>query len=384
MYPSQERRVHVTFAVVEILYELTNLENSIFVIMETNGIELGFLEKTDDNGWLNNRYFPNKVGGKPAWLHLGDLPDQEKLICQKCAKPKSFLLQLYVPFGDDYNFHRMLYVFVCRSETCHVPNNASVLTVLRSQLPLKNEFFASEPPIESGKPLPSILPKEHKLCLVCGCKSSIKCNCCDLGYYCCLLHRDLHSKVHMSTCSKTSTIDRLSIVEFDEWEIVKESINEDEEDIKKANVLEEEKIDHELEKLSMSDKAGIFQNIPDSELEKYSANSELIDDKFFCKFRKECNKEPEQIIRYKRNGTPLWIADVEKTVASHLKEIPKCEYCGGNRSFEFQIMPQLLHYLNDDSMDWGVIAVYTCSKSCPLPSGVGYVEEFVIKQNVTV
>ncbi|KAI9582731.1 hypothetical protein GQX74_011948 [Glossina fuscipes] len=286
--------------------------------MEANeiGIELGFLEKID-GGWLSNRYFPNKVGGKPAWLHLDDLPAQEKMICKKCEKPKAFLLQ------------------------------------------------------------PAILPKEHKLCLACGCKSSVKCDYCE-GYYCSFVHRDLHKPV----CSKIGGIescDRLSIVEFDEWEIVKDSMN-DEEDITEPHAVEEQKFSKAIEELSKSCKTLTFQNLPDSDLEKYAANSELMDDKFFFKFRKECNKEPEQIIRYKRNGLPLWITDVQKTVASQLKEIPLCEYCGGERKFEFQIMPQLLNYLNDDGIDWGTLAIYTCSRSCPLP--VGYAEEFVIKQDI--
>ena len=32
------------------------------------------------------------------------------------------------------------------------------------------------------------------------------------------------------------------------------------------------------------------------------------------------------------------------------QNVPKCESCGGERQFEFQIMPQLLHYLNVDDL----------------------------------
>lgn len=32
------------------------------------------------------------------------------------------------------------------------------------------------------------------------------------------------------------------------------------------------------------------------------------------------------------------------------ENIPKCESCGGERQFEFQIMPQLLHYLKVDDL----------------------------------
>lgn len=48
-------------------------------------------------------------------------------------------------------------------------------------------------------------------------------------------------------------------------------------------------------------------------------------------------------------------------------------------------MPQLLSYLKADrlgrSVDWGVLAVFTCAKSCG--RGTGYTEEFVWKQDVS-
>lgn len=44
-----------------------------------------------------------------------------------------------------------------------------------------------------------------------------------------------------------------------------------------------------------------------------------------------------------------------------------------------QVMPQLLNYLKADrlgrSVDWGILAVFTCAESCSL--GTGYTEEFV-------
>ena len=79
-------------------------------------------------------------------------------------------------------------------------------------------------------------------------------------------------------------------------------------------------------------------------------------------------------------------------------EIPNCPHCNGPRKFEFQVMPQLLYYLNVDKdtkitqqaqlaskignindaptppqvfennklmdIDWGAIDVYTCTNSC--------------------
>lgn len=69
-------------------------------------------------------------------------------------------------------------------------------------------------------------------------------------------------------------------------------------------------------------------------------------------------------------------------------DIPKCERCGEERKFEFQVMPQLINHLGVEpedglSPDWGIIAVYSCSKSCNSGGSGGdgsdsaYVEEFV-------
>ena len=69
-------------------------------------------------------------------------------------------------------------------------------------------------------------------------------------------------------------------------------------------------------------------------------------------------------------------------------QVPKC-ICGSNRYFEFQLMPSVLHVLKCDDhahksctshenyggMNWGVLAVYSCSQSCSQS-----IEEFVVVQ----
>ena len=60
----------------------------------------------------------------------------------------------------------------------------------------------------------------------------------------------------------------------------------------------------------------------------------------------------EQCLRYLRwpdrnleldTNTPLWIRSDYQP-----EKIPDCPYCGAERKFEFQIMPQMLHYLLKD------------------------------------
>lgn len=69
-------------------------------------------------------------------------------------------------------------------------------------------------------------------------------------------------------------------------------------------------------------------------------------------------REPSQVLRYDRGGKPLWFRERSK------RKIPKCAACGAPSRFEFQIMPQLVHFLRHDKLDFGLIAVFTCQDSC--------------------
>ena len=91
------------------------------------------------------------------------------------------------------------------------------------------------------------------------------------------------------------------------------------------------------------------------------------------------------IFRYQRKAEPLWISTQNVPQES---DIPDCPYCGSKRVFEFQIMPQLLHELKLDSqgsldqasVDWGILAIYTCEQSCD--QGPAYKQEFIWKQMI--
>lgn len=56
-------------------------------------VDLGFLEKQD--AWLlTNKFFPSKVGGRPAWLELENLPSAVELKCTECYGELTFLCQV--------------------------------------------------------------------------------------------------------------------------------------------------------------------------------------------------------------------------------------------------------------------------------------------------
>lgn len=102
-------------------------------------------------------------------------------------------------------------------------------------------------------------------------------------------------------------------------------------------------------------------------------------DKAFNKFKKRIAYQPEQILRYDKDGEPLWVSG-ESTIKK--ADVPSCPQCGGPRSFEFQIMPQLLNDLGNETIDWGTLAVYTCKKSCS--DGPAYKKEFIWQQDFKV
>jgi len=112
---------------------------------------------------------------------------------------------------------------------------------------------------------------------------------------------------------------------------------------------------------------------------------------------------PEQCLRYSSpwsNDAILWTSSHGKL--NNFDDVPPCKNCGGKRVFEFQVMPQLLHYLkvdeniqkgdllkglkeNDDgtaaaggAVDFGTVCVFTCEKSCG--GADGYQEEWAWRQ----
>jgi pre-rRNA-processing protein TSR4 len=98
------------------------------------------------------------------------------------------------------------------------------------------------------------------------------------------------------------------------------------------------------------------------ELETFCGGAQ---DKAFRQFHKRVRQNVEQMLRYNRGGTPLLISN--KNVPS-AQSIARCK-CGAARTFEFQIMPQILNSLNQqetltEGLDFGTILIFTCSRNC--------------------
>mmetsp|Transcript_1043 Transcript_1043/g.2033 ORF Transcript_1043/g.2033 Transcript_1043/m.2033 type:complete len:465 (-) Transcript_1043:39-1433(-) len=429
---------------------------------DVSGTLLGFAE--DPNRPLLSRYFPSKIGGKPAWLNLRNIPPAPK--CAKCGQILSFLIQVYAPRseeqgGGDETFHRTLFVFVCRKASCLA--TAGSVRVLRSQLPRVNNFYSSEPPPPPSKEddalseedkakLESMPFKGVNLCRVCGVKSAERCGRCHMAYYCCRQHQTAHWKAdHKYTCTpvnangdkadageakakgraarrtRQKAWDRLKAMVFPEYELViEEELQADIEDYSKEKKLLD-KYEETQSSMSKSERdkedqafrtdkglTGAFEGVDAAAVRQAIAKGKNkgktsdkkaatpdAPDRSFDRFQALTRANPEQVVRYSPSiaaptkghdvpvplaptkpkpgtpgGGPLWIC--EKGQIDE-KTVPKCASCGRKRSFEFQIMPQLLNFLKidpseQDSLDYGIIAVYTCNRSCG-DGGKEYFEE---------
>ncbi|XP_075720479.1 programmed cell death protein 2 isoform X2 [Rhinoderma darwinii] len=296
--------------------------------------ELGFLQECQL--WrLRSPHFPSKVGGRPAWLGEVGVPGPENLQCGVCMKPLAFLLQVYAPCTG--SFHRTIFLFTCRDPVCHRVAENRCYKVFRNQLPRKNDTYSYGPPPDSPPPhgeqhISFQLKCGLRLCRVCGCLGPKSCSRCHKVSYCDRLHQLMDWKSqHKELCGQEfeSSMDDLKL-------------NED-----------------ELTAL---------------------AKHENEEDKAFSRFKKQISIEPDQVLRYCKGGEPLWIS-LQYVPAEN--DILNCE-CGAKRAFEFQVMPQLLNHLKVDSLqksiDWGVLAVYTCSANCKAETR--YVQEFLWKQDV--
>ncbi|GJQ64999.1 putative programmed cell death protein [Trypoxylus dichotomus] len=328
------------------------------------GVDIGFAEQCEP--WqVESSQFSSKIGGKPAWLDLQNLPEPKTLECLSCQKPMVFLCQVYAPYEEDPdNFHRTLFIFICRGSKCCVPNNNNNIIVLRSNLRRDNSFYPYDPPGEGPE---GVINATNfvSVCEVCGCFAPKRCSKCKKSAYCSREHQVYDWKRgHKTNCESPKMLAKIL---FNEFEMVV-----DPEEFEEENVNEEKEME-EYKKLETEGKTGTLNDISETELE---AHADIKEDEVFAAFQKRIAGNKEQVLRYKRSSEPLWIAKEPRP-----DNIPRCEYCDSERQFEFQVMPQMLAILDETAIDWGILAVYTCKKSCNADKC--YKKEFIYKQDVS-
>ncbi|KAI3635742.1 hypothetical protein MIR68_006380 [Amoeboaphelidium protococcarum] len=263
----------------------------------------------------------SKLGGLPiAPKDQNNVVKLDPCKCGRCGKLMNLLLQLYAPDDevDNYAFHRVIYVFVCRDSTCMIEGRNEAIRVIRAQW------------------------AEDVIC---------------------------DSFEDMSDLVSDSPYQESYILSEEE-----SSINIDNaDDI--ARALAAQKLNTPVN----------TDDINNDDTMEECEDSETGVDRMFLKFQKRIRNDLDQVLRYARsvdclNPEPLYVS--EQNIPQQ-KSIPQCLNCKSERTFEFQLMPQILNYLGLDhrdtkSLDFGSIMIYTCSQSCVLSGR--YTEEIAWHQ----
>ncbi|XP_066149738.1 programmed cell death protein 2-like [Euwallacea fornicatus] len=113
--------------------------------------------------------------------------------------------------------------------------------------------------------------------------------------------------------------------------------------------------------------------------EEYEKSKPLHGDKMFHHFLTRIKSNPEQILRYNREGAPLLLYPLHD-------QIGVCKYCKKELIFEFQLIPTLISKLrlscdppHCNRLDFGTVLIYTCRDCCWEPND-SFKEETVIVQ----
>ena len=358
--------------------------------------DLGFLEKREDATALHAIYFPSKVGGDPQWLDPSVHPKQ-MTEANATKRRMDFLLQIYAANDteeDSLNgarenaFHRTIYVFTS-VDGDKVFEKGKVRAV-RSQLARANAFYGTTPAPRRGVRESDDLRVEEMIR-----EFEMK-------------KRAIETKVKMTLSGGNGSESKEDEVEdvmkmktknenentvYPEFEIVVEP--ESDADEASCSSMDSEGVvadtnDDDDKKTSNANtnKKKMFQSIGDeaiteTDLKEIASGVIDSDAQRLATFSVKLAKFPDQVLRYcpAQNAKAMWPS---KSLAPDDRNIPDCPRCRGKRRFEFQILPTIVSFivpkesveLNDSSLDFGSIAVYTCSKSCALEGE--YAEEYVL------
>ncbi|KAH6562057.1 hypothetical protein BASA62_009390 [Batrachochytrium salamandrivorans] len=336
------------------------------VIARKDAVQLGFLVRESIEPLpalaTDIANFPNKVGGQPIWLDPSAPLSATESSCGECQEPMALLVQLYTPEDDiEESFHRVVYLFCCKNGACHKKNQLKCFKLFRTQLYEKNDVY-------------SLTGELQLKDSVCGLNGSLRCSACKSAHYCCKTHSRLDWEFggHKEQCGKDKDAHKSALVQA------------------KATFFEFELQEEDEAEFSLPCVPGAMMPLEEpTELEVLEDDTEAEVDGTFLKFQKRISLAPDQVIRYSRipevpvdsSPEPLLVSDLPLDTAG----ISCCPHCKSSRTFEFQIMPQLLQNIGIDhtdwnALDWGTVLLYTCTSSCQ-PKDIRFIEEAVAVQN---
>lgn len=386
--------------------------------VEQGGVELGFVTPYPSPPALPE-HFPSKVGGSPVWLQPTRMPPDEMLRCSACGQKLRFLMQLYCPRWPElpHAFHRSVMLFCCTGACVHAGHG---LLALRCNLPQETPFYQLR---EDGGYTYCGDGAELGECGGANARAAAT-----SGQQVAPLRGDPHARsaaeaegandhaapaaLESSPPTAASELPELLVtVEMEgDWAWwLSEAERGDGERLAHAERLlseyeEGRRADAPEHGTATGGGDGCASGAPNAASTIGAADGStsaaaggesdaalVLDDDVdegFSGFQRRVGVWPTQVLRYCFTGSsaPLWLATGGRPAS-----IPPCGRCGAPRWFEFQVLPQLLSSLelpdelgSDDALDWGTIAVFSCSRSCGAPPGAScaYAAEYCWHQGV--
>eukprot|EP01023_Acetabularia_acetabulum_P069019 TRINITY_DN98_c0_g1_i5.p1 TRINITY_DN98_c0_g1~~TRINITY_DN98_c0_g1_i5.p1 ORF type:complete len:338 (-),score=41.11 TRINITY_DN98_c0_g1_i5:103-1116(-) len=330
-------------------------------------VKLGFVEEVEDKRYLLRHRFPSKMGGRPAWLNPMGVPFHN--LTEHCAEsgketPMLFLLQLYAPLPTQHvahqsAFHRSIFVFVSqKGGDFGKDGGVGKVKAFRCQLPRLNPWYSDQPPQDLPLDAYPLQLKEDDLKYVTRLDPWVVC-----GW-----EQSLDDKSFNPCCEL-----------LPEYELVVDYEDQ-------YTPKDDEYIQQLLDQYNNSDLKDA--EVPEDVLTSVQ-HTLTPEQQQFADFQARIEDAKDQVIRYcfSSNAKPLL-----PNTTSLPDSIPPCPLCQAPRIFEFQIMPQLIHFCGQpadhpNAQNWGTIIIYTCQNSCRLElsndqdGGTAYAEEFVFVQS---
>ena len=114
----------------------------------------------------------------------------------------------------------------------------------------------------------------------------------------------------------------------------------------------------------------------ENDMEDFDDMEPRDEDNDFLIYKKNLVNDPEHVLRYcfDHRTVPL---DYSKYGKIDKDQVEDCIYCGSKKFFECQINNNLLNYVDElGDLDWGIVVLYSCSKSC-FKDNIDYYEETI-------
>lgn len=367
-------------------------------------VQLGFSEPLvdDSDRDLIAHYSPlwndwdgGKIGGKPCWINPRDIPSKV-LRCSICAQRKMknsesksgqdeensegtilrFLAQIYSPADQETQnetaFHRSFYVFGCPHPICSTSDKAhESVVVLRGQMARDNEFYPYECDDDvdvDGWKMHQTKAWDINLCTVCGQHGKGRCPLSKL-WFCSKEHqKEYHKYLKQEKVRDKENLDTSSLLYIESELVVEEEPADDnktcDEDEKKlAGKINENALFSDTDDVD-GDGAddGLIEQSDLNQMTGVDAiggTSDQMTMDFYARIGRAGGDVKSQCLRYCRwpdiavqdtsEGTqngPIWISSAN---CPNDEDISPCQYCGAERKFEFQLMPQIIHILTQKS-----------------------------------